>query len=94
MQLYNGLSIARLRAWSDDRFGSKREELELSISGLLLPSKADIIADLPIGRECHKRPNALHQTAPPYSITSSARSRSVGGTSKPSIFSAFRFDDP
>src|SRR5262245_65461227 len=32
------------------RFGSKSEELELSISGPLLPSKADIIADVSDGR--------------------------------------------
>src|SRR6516165_3409095 len=47
-------------------------------------------------RVCCKRPCGSHSSeqanelAAPHSITSSARTRSVGGTSKPSIFAVFR----
>jgi hypothetical protein len=35
---------------ADDRLGSKCEELEPSISGPLLPSRADVRANVPVGR--------------------------------------------
>jgi hypothetical protein len=38
---------------------------------------------------CHKRPNAPQQKEA-YSITSSARAMSVGGTSRPSAFAVLR----
>ena len=40
----------RLGAYLNVRLGSKCEELEPSISGLLLPSTADVRADVPVGR--------------------------------------------
>jgi hypothetical protein len=66
--------------------GSRGEELDLSISGPLLPPKAVVRADMPGRRVRANRDRTQRSKIRAYSITSSARASSVGGMSRPSAF--------
>src|SRR4051794_30305307 len=54
-----------------------------------VPLKADIDCAVGTSVLCHKRTHAPHKRQP-YSITSSARVSSVGGTMTPSAFAVFK----
>src|SRR5712691_3742550 len=60
---------ASCTALPDHTFGSKCEELEPSISGPLLPSKADVRADVSVGRI---RALALFGRRPPQRVVRSS----------------------
>jgi hypothetical protein len=96
----NSEGLIAIPRWRAERlgqgsFGSRSEELDLSISGPLSLSKAVIRTDMSGGRirATTGREQMQHRGADrkfDYSITSSARASSVGGTSRPSAFAALR----
>jgi hypothetical protein len=72
-----------------DRFGSECEELDLSVSGPLLPPKAYVRAHVPVGRVRARKRHMQCSKIAAYSITSSARTKNVSEIARPIVLAVF-----